>query len=162
MDTRTPEARSRNMSRVRSTDTRPEFVLRSLLHRAGFRFRLKRADLPGHPDLTLPRHRCVIFVHGCFWHRHQGCKRATMPATHREKWALKFEKNVRRDAEVRAALEALGWKVLVVWECELMKDPELTVQKLIEKIGHKRSYLLPEKREILKAAEEKFQMKFKS
>lgn len=160
-DSLSPEHRRWNMSRIRSTDTRPEFVLRSLLHRAGYRFRLRRKDLPGHPDIVLPRYRCVIFVHGCFWHRHQDCKRATMPATNPDKWAAKFAKNQQRDAEVKALLEAQGWRVYVVWECELMKDPPAAVEELIQRLGGaKKPYALPEKRDILKVAEEKFQTKF--
>jgi DNA mismatch endonuclease, patch repair protein len=161
-DSLTQERRRWNMSRIRSTDTRPEFALRSLLHRAGYRFRLRRRDLPGHPDIVLPRYRCVIFVHGCFWHRHPGCKRATMPATNQEKWATKFAKNQLRDAEAKSLLEAQGWRVHVVWECELMQSPQTVVESLDALLRNtgKRPYPLPEKRDILRIADEKFRMKF--
>jgi len=107
------------MRRVRSVDTQPEIEVRSLLHRLGFRFRLHRKDLPGKPDIVLPKHRAVVFVHGCFWHRHRGCKRASTPATRRDYWLPKFERNVARDRKNRRDLRRLGWNVVVVWECEI-------------------------------------------
>ena len=119
MDTISAEKRSWTMSRVKSRDTAPERRVRSLLHAMGCRFRLHRADLPGRPDIVLPKYRAVVFVHGCFWHRHPGCKRATTPASNMAYWTGKFARNVERDAEIRAALEVAGWRVLVVWECEL-------------------------------------------
>lgn len=106
------------MSRIRSRDTKPEVLLRRALHRLGLRFRL-HGDLPGRPDLVFPRHRAVVLVHGCFWHRHTGCKVASTPKSNTEFWQAKFDRNVRRDAEVAAQLGSLGWKVLVAWECEL-------------------------------------------
>jgi DNA mismatch endonuclease Vsr len=129
-DTLTSERRSWNMSRIRGRDTAPEMLLRSLLHRAGFRFRLHAKQLPGRPDVVLPRYRTAIFVHGCFWHRHPGCRNATSPTTRREFWQEKFEGNVSRDARNRAALEAAGWTVLTVWECELKADAEGVVRRL--------------------------------
>lgn len=111
--------RSRMMSGIRGRNTRPEMAVRRHLHAAGFRFRLHRKDLPGKPDIVLPRHKVAIFVHGCFWHRHAGCPKATTPSSNIEFWQKKFADNVARDARDRAALEALGWRVLVVWECEL-------------------------------------------
>lgn len=124
VDTLTSERRSWNMSRIRGRDTGPELRLRSLLHRAGFRFRLHPRNLPGRPDIVLPKHRTAIFVHGCFWHRHPGCRNATTPSTRPEFWKEKFESNVSRDARNRAELEAAGWSVLTVWECELKADAE--------------------------------------
>ena len=109
------------MSHVKSKDTTPEKIVRSWLHRHGYRFRLHRKDLPGSPDVVLPKHRAVVFVHGCFWHRHPGCGKATIPEDNREFWQAKFEKNVARDRRVRDELEALGWRVFVVWGCEIRK-----------------------------------------
>lgn len=119
MDKISAEKRSWTMSQVKGRDTGPEKIVRSLLHRMGYRFRVQRADLPGKPDVVLPKYRTVIFVHGCFWHRHTGCKRTTMPATNFDYWNQKFERNVARDAQNKAKLESEGWHVLVVWECEL-------------------------------------------
>lgn len=129
-DTITSERRSWNMSRIRGRDTQPELQLRSLLHRAGFRFRLHEKKLPGRPDIILPRYRTVIFVHGCFWHRHSGCRNATTPSTRREFWQEKFDGNVGRDARNRSDLEAAGWTVLTVWECELKANAEGVVRRL--------------------------------
>ena len=119
MDTVSPEKRSWTMAQVKDRNTRPEKVVRSLLHRMGCRFRLQRADLPGKPDIVLPKHRTVIFVHGCFWHRHNGCKRASTPTTNIDYWNQKFARNVARDVKNKMALESDGWRILVVWECEL-------------------------------------------
>lgn len=107
------------MSRIRSSNTSPELALRRALHALGFRFRLHRKDLPGRPDIVLPGHRAVIFVHGCFWHRHDGCKVASTPKSNTEFWIKKFERNVARDAQSKEMLEVQGWRVIVVWECEL-------------------------------------------
>lgn len=115
-DIMTPEQRSERMGRVRQKHTKPESRVRSLLHRMGYRFRLHSAKLPGRPDIVLPRHRKIVLVHGCFWHRHD-CRRA-LPATNPEFWRDKLKVNVQRDRRTVAALEALGWSVLVVWECE--------------------------------------------
>jgi DNA mismatch endonuclease (patch repair protein) len=119
MDHLDPQRRSDNMSKVRGRDTKPEVRVRQITHRMGLRFRLHRKDLPGKPDLVLPRHRLAIFVHGCFWHRHAACRRASMPSSHREFWEAKFDANVVRDARQQLELKAAGWRVLVVWECEL-------------------------------------------
>lgn len=107
------------MSRIRSTNTSPEVALRRELHAMGFRFRLHRKDLPGKPDIVLPRYRTAIFVHGCFWHRHDGCKVATTPKSNTGFWQEKFDRNVARDARSEELLKAQGWAVIVVWECEL-------------------------------------------
>ncbi len=124
-DTMTPEARSERMSRVRNKNTKPEKVVRSVLHGMGHRFRLHLAQLPGKPDIVLPRHRKVIFIHGCFWHRHGVCRALSVPGNNSDKWAAKFADNVRRDAEKLAAVRAAGWDVLVVWECELRDRAKL-------------------------------------
>ena len=130
MDTASPEKRSWIMRQVKGRDTSPEKIVRSLLHRMGYRFRLQRDDLPGKPDIVLPRFKTVVFVNGCFWHRHSGCKRATTPATNVDYWQTKFERNVTRDARNQAELEKMGWRVVIVWECEL-KD-KTTLEKRLD------------------------------
>jgi DNA mismatch endonuclease (patch repair protein) len=117
MDTVDSATRSRMMAGIRGKNTKPELAVRSLLHRSGYRFRIHRTDLPGTPDICLPKYRLAIFVHGCFWHRHSGCRLASTPDTNREKWARKFETNVKRDRLTREALHELGWRPLVLWEC---------------------------------------------
>ncbi|MAO93618.1 MAG: very short patch repair endonuclease [Rhodospirillaceae bacterium] len=124
------EHRSWNMSRIRGKDTKLEVLLRSLLHRRGFRFRLHAPGLPGKPDIVLPKYRTVIFVHGCFWHRHEGCSNATMPKTRTEFWTEKFHRTVERDARKKTELEALGWQILTVWECELFADPQDVIKTI--------------------------------
>lgn len=106
------------MSRIKCRDTKPEMVARSMLHRMGYRFRLHVKTLPGKPDIVLPKYKTVIFVHGCFWHRHKGCKYAYTPKSRVEFWRAKFEANVANDHRVRAALRRAGWRTLTVWECE--------------------------------------------
>ncbi|KAF1042529.1 very short patch repair endonuclease [Xylophilus sp.] len=128
MDTLTPEARSRLMSRIRSTDTKPELAVRSLLHRLGYRFRLHRKDLPGRPDVVLPKHRKVILVHGCFWHGH-GCKLAPGSKSNLGYWSPKIEANRARDSRNRQALLDLGWQVLELWECEV-RDLQATEERI--------------------------------
>ena len=118
-DVVSPEKRSQIMAGISSTDTGPEIKVRKWLHAHGFRFRLHRRNLPGTPDIVLSKHRTVIFVHGCFWHQHQNCRIAKIPATRTEWWREKFNKNAERDEAARMALESLGWKVLVIWECEV-------------------------------------------
>ena len=113
-----PAAVSARMARVGQKDTAPEMAVRRAAHALGYRFRLHRRDLPGSPDLVFPRHRALVFVHGCFWHRHEGCRRATTPAANRAYWQVKFERNVMRDLAVFEQLGRTGWRVLVVWECE--------------------------------------------
>lgn len=123
------EKRSWIMSRVKGRDTKPEIIVRSLVHRMGFRFRIHRKDLPGNPDIVLPRHSKVIFVHGCFWHGHKGCSRSKRPTTNTTFWNEKLDKNITRDKRFRKQLRSKGWKVLVVWECETRK-PEKLLKKL--------------------------------
>lgn len=118
------------MAQVKGRDTKPERIVRSLLHRMGYRLRIQRKDLPGNPDIVLPKYRTVIFVHGCFWHRHLGCKRASMPAANVEYWKRKFERNVKRDMQSQEALLRDGWHVLVIWECELKDLAALQVRLL--------------------------------
>lgn len=113
------------MSRIRSSDTKPEIAVRSLLHRMGFRFRLHRKDLPGNPDIVLPKYKTVIFVHGCFWHRHEGCKYAYNPKSNTASWKKKFKSNIQRDKVVLSQLETAGWNVIVVWECEIKDSVKL-------------------------------------
>ena len=109
------------MARIGSADTLPELAVRRLLHRLGYRFRLHRRSLPGTPDICFPGRKKAIFVHGCFWHRHEGCRRTTTPATRTSFWNDKFRKNVERDRANLKALRELGWSVMVVWECEIAK-----------------------------------------
>ena len=118
-DSLTPAERSAMMGRIRGTNTKPERIVRSWLHARGYRFRLHRRDLPGSPDIVLPRLRTVIQVQGCFWHRHPGCRLAYMPKSNLEHWQRRFSENVARDARTQAALEALGLRVVVVWECQV-------------------------------------------
>ena len=112
------ETRSAIMSRVRSKNTRPEMQVRRAVHRAGFRFRLHRSDLPGQPDLVFPLYHLALFVHGCFWHRH-GCKRTTMPSTNKRFWSQKFGRTVERDKRTLKELQELGWVTTIIWECQL-------------------------------------------
>lgn len=113
----TPKERSERMSRNRSSNTSPELALRRELHRLGLRYTLGNKKLPGKPDIVLPRHKAVVFVHGCFWHRHEGCNIATTPKSNTVFWQEKFDRNVARDSRVTAELTQLGWKVFVAWEC---------------------------------------------
>jgi len=134
-DTLKREERSRRMSLIRSSDTSPELAIRKALHRLGLRYRLHGKDLPGKPDLVFPRHRVVLFVHGCFWHRHEGCKVATTPKSNTAFWKAKFERNVERDFQARARLEEMGWRVLIAWECDLRpKAVEVTSLALLKSI----------------------------
>ncbi len=119
------EHRSWNMSRIHSADTQPEKRVRSTLHKAGYRFRLHSHTLPGSPDIVLPKFRTVIFVHGCFWHRHIGCRYAYEPKSRVEFWTQKFAGNIRRDAMKIEQLNELGWQILIVWECQTKKQADL-------------------------------------
>ena len=122
MDHLTREKRSWNMGRIKSKDTTPEMRVRSALHRAGYRFRLHAKNLPGKPDIVLPKYRTVIFVHGCFWHRHLHCPRAAMPSANKVFWNQKFLRTIERDKNEQSELNRLGWRVIVVWECETSKN----------------------------------------
>lgn len=122
-----PERRSLNMAAIKSRDTKPEIAVRKLLHASGFRFRLHRKDLPGRPDIVLPRYKTAIFVHGCFWHQHEGCKLASKPSSRQEYWKAKFDRNAERDRNSLTTLTELGWQVVVIWECEVRKNTEEVV-----------------------------------
>lgn len=126
-DVVSPAVRSRMMSGITGKNTKPEVLVRKALFAAGFRFRLHRKDLPGSPDVVLPRLKVAIFAHGCFWHRHTQCKNAKLPATRHEFWKNKLQGNVDRDARVVEALRSLGWRVLTVWECAT-RDAEVVAQ----------------------------------
>lgn len=126
-----PATRSRMMAAVKQKNTKPELLVRSMLHRAGLRFSLHRRDLPGKPDIVLRKYRSVVFVHGCYWHRHEDCPRASTPKSNTEFWKTKFNANVERDAQNQEELRRLGWRVFVVWECELKREPSDTLETLI-------------------------------
>lgn len=129
MDTLNPKQRHRAMAAVKGRDTSPEIIVRRILHRAGFRFRLHRKDLPGKPDIVLPKYQMVILVHGCFWHQHPGCKHSSRPLSHQDYWQSKLDRNILRDQKNISELNALGWKVHIIWECET-KDKELLLEKI--------------------------------
>ena len=121
------------MSRIKGKDTKPEKIVRSALHKEGFRFRLNRKDLPGKPDIVLPKYKSVILVHGCFWHRHPRCKFAYNPKSREKFWQKKFSDNVERDKAVKKELRKIGWKVIVVWECELKNvKREKTITRILK------------------------------
>ena len=125
MSRRTAITRSEVMRRVRHKDTKPEMAVRRALYAAGIRYRLHSKELPGRPDLVIPRLRLAIFVHGCFWHRHEGCPSCRTPKSRVEFWTTKFRRNVERDAEVKAAITSAGWDVMVIWECETHETEKL-------------------------------------
>lgn len=125
MDIVSPKKRSIMMSKIRGRDTQPELRVRKTAHRLGLRFRLHRRDLPGTPDLSFPARRKVVFVNGCFWHSHSGCKFASRPKSNVEFWQKKLQANIDRDVRVTQELRALGWDVVVIWECETMDDDRL-------------------------------------
>ena len=147
------------MARIRSRDTKPELIVRSVLHRAGIRFSLRRKDLPGKPDIVLPKYQTVILVHGCFWHRHPGCSVATTPKSNIEFWHKKFDTNVKRDRRNQRALRRLGWKVIVVWECQIMKNPFAVLKRILREINYTNNELdytkLPPRKSLLSVAEER-------
>ena len=134
MDAEIDPRRSALMARIRSVDTRPEIAVRRLLHAMGYRFRLHRRDLPGKPDIVLPRHRLAIFVHGCFWHQHAGCRLASRPKTRQDYWTPKLAGNVARDEAAQAALRKLGWRVEVIWECDA-RDPVRLQERVISAVS---------------------------
>lgn len=122
VDTLSPAQRSERMSRIRSSDTSPELALRSALHRKGLRYSLRNNALPGKPDIAFPRRQLAIFVHGCFWHRHENCSISHIPKSNTSFWLAKFDRNVSRDRRAQEELLEMGWKVYVVWECELVRN----------------------------------------
>lgn len=142
-DTFTPEVRSRTMRAVKNRNTRPEVIVRRLLHAMGYRFRLHRKDLPGSPDIVLPRYRKVIFVHGCFWHGHPGCNRSTRPTSNTDFWDAKIDRNIARDEKAMQELISLGWQVFTIWECDL-RDIESIKRNLtlfLDSTGSNANYL---------------------
>ncbi len=138
VDTISKEHRSWNMSRIKNKDTKPELIVRSFLHKLGYRFRLNDKKLPGKPDIVLKKYRTIIFVHGCYWHRHNDCKMGSYFPKNPEKgiefYKDKFRKNVQRDHKHIELLKKLGWRVLIIWECELKNDPEAVINELISKM----------------------------
>jgi len=130
MDTLSSEKRSWNMSRIRGANTKPELAVRSMLHRMGYRFRISNKALPGRPDIVLTKYRSVIFVHGCFWHRHQGCKYAYTPKSRLDFWGQKFEGNVMRDKNNNFLLKKSRWLPIVVWECEIKHNAEAVLGRV--------------------------------
>ena len=141
-DIKSPEERSRNMSKIRSKDTDPEIWFRKKLFARGYRYRKNVSYIPGHPDLWLAKYNLVIFVHGCFWHRHEGCKRAATPKTRQEYWLPKFERNVMNDKKHAEKLAAAGWKVIVLWECEITSNFHETMNKVIVDINENEAAFL--------------------
>lgn len=134
VDRITVEHRSWNMSKIKGKETKIEVKVRSYLFKNGFRFRKNDKRLPGKPDVVLPKYKTVIFIHGCFWHRHQGCKLTTTPKTRTEFWINKFKKNVENDKKHQRELEEAGWKVLIIWECEIEKKFEETMTKITNEL----------------------------
>ena len=130
MDVHDSATRSYNMSRIRSKDTKPELLVRKYLHSRGSRFRLHEKRLPGRPDIVLPKYRTVIDVRGCFWHGHEGCKYFVMPKTRREFWEDKIKSNQARDIRNDLKIEQLGWKLLIIWECDLKLHPDVVLESL--------------------------------
>lgn len=143
----TTEQRSRVMSAIRGRDTEIEKTLRSELHRRGFRFKKNVRSLPGTPDIVMPKYQCVIFVHGCFWHHHKNCKRSKLPATRRVFWREKIKTNARRDRTQITRLRSQGWRVFVIWECQLRREAKQpkVIESLILKIKSAKTWVVPHK-----------------
>lgn len=135
MEVVSPTRRSAMMARIRGRDTKPEMAVRQAAHRLGYRYRLHRRDLPGSPDLVFPARKKIVFVHGCFWHSHEGCRFAYRPKSNVEFWEGKLRKNRERDIRVKGELECMGWDVLVIWECETV-DSDLVASRLQEHVGN--------------------------
>lgn len=133
-DTLTPQERSERMRRIRGKDTRPEMAIRKLLFAAGYRYRVQYRGLPGRPDIVFPGRKAAIFVHGCFWHQHPGCKVAHIPKSREDYWVSKFNKNIERDKRNTAAIEEKGWRILIIWECEA-KQIDALATTLIDFLG---------------------------
>lgn len=144
------------MSRIRSKHSKPEVLLRSVLHRLGFRFRVNVKDMPGKPDVVLRKYKAAIFVHGCFWHMHEGCKRSTIPSANRAYWKGKLEKNKANDRKNTVAIIRMGWHPYVVWECEILENPHAIAQRVSKFLtGKNSSYKLPDKKQMLFVAEKR-------
>lgn len=137
MDIWSKNKRSEVMSKIGSKNTKPELILRSALFKFGLRFRIHKKDLPGKPDIVFKRYKTAIFVHGCFWHYHQVCKEGRIPSTNSKFWKEKFEKNIEKDQMNIKNIEDLGWKVFVVWECEIEKEINSVINKLLEVLNRK-------------------------
>ncbi len=133
-DSLTAQKRSWNMSRIKGKDTKPEIIVRKYLFSEGFRFRKNDKRYPGKPDIILPRYKTAIFVHGCFWHRHNGCKMATMPKSNTDFWTEKFNKNIYNDQKHVAELTQMGWRVIIIWECEIKNNFNETMRRIISEI----------------------------
>ena len=131
------EQRSRNMSAIKSKNTKPEIKVRKVLHSMGYRFRLHSKDLPGSPDIVLPKYKTVIFVHGCFWHRHENCRYASTPKTRQEFWNKKFNENINRDKINQENLSSKGWKIIIIWECEI-RNKKINLEQIFKKVIKKR------------------------
>lgn len=147
------------MGRIRGSNTKPELIVRSLLHRMGFRFRVNRRDLPGTPDVVLPKYSAVVFVHGCFWHRHENCPYAYIPKSRKKFWKHKFDATIERDRSNYSKLEEAGWTVHILWECDILRDPIGTIKSLAVELldcsPASYQYPLPDKQSVLRVAEEK-------
>lgn len=135
MDKWSKEKRSEVMSHIRSKNTKPEMMVRSALHKLGYRYSLHRKELPGQPDLTLPKYNSVIFINGCFWHQHRKCRNGHIPKTRTEYWRNKFDKNVERDRRSYRELRKCGWNVIIVWECEIKNDLHSVIKNIIKKLN---------------------------
>jgi DNA mismatch endonuclease (patch repair protein) len=164
VDTLTKKQRSKMMSKVRSRDTKPEWVLRCGLHRLGFRYRIKNDHLPGSPDLVFPKFHAAVFVHGCYWHRHPGCKDASMPKSNVTFWERKFAENIARDRRAMCELEKLGWRTLVVWQCELTKHTVATIKRVADWLKQKNVYdaFVMNSNDLLSIAEKKVRYRISS
>lgn len=138
-DVLNPDQRHRNMSSIHGKNTKPELMVRKFLFSKGFRYLVNDARYPGRPDIVLPKYHTVVFVHGCFWHQHPGCKAARIPETNREYWESKLRMNVLRDADQHEELIRAGWKVIVIWECEISRkaDRQLRLETLVSEIKSK-------------------------
>ncbi|MEE1656755.1 very short patch repair endonuclease [Microvirga sp. CF3062] len=143
MDKISAEARSRNMAKIDGKNTKPELHVRKMLHSLGYRYRLHVRGLPGRPDIVFPARRKVVFVHGCFWHRHEGCRYSYHPKSRPEFWGAKFARNVQRDSETAARLKEAGWAVLVVWECDIRERPAEVESRLTAFLGPPRQAAEP-------------------
>ena len=135
-DVLSKEQRKRCMSNVKGKNTKPEIMVRKYLFEHGYRYRLHRKDLPGKPDIVLPKYKTAIFINGCFWHGHKDCKYFTLPETNTEFWKSKIDSNIKRDKESHDELSKLGWKVIDIWQCNLKKDKTLTLENLIKSINN--------------------------
>ena len=159
IDTISTKQRSYVMSRITGRDTKPELIVRAMLHRAGYRFKTDDKTLPGRPDIVLPKYGTVVFVHGCFWHRHKNCKQASTPKSNRAFWRKKFAHNQQKDARAKRQLNALGWRYVTLWECQITKNPQAALDRVINKLENTSGYTYPladEREEVLKAAEKKW------